>query len=187
MTNTTSPITTISTDIFLESWERQSQILLNLAGQVTEPLQNAKSSDDGMEIIQHLCHIHGCRSEWLGTISPAHQARLGSVGQWSKRSDNADNPEQSEQWVFTVTASWEEILQQLVVSSEAIRDAVREAIAEGKMKVGPYDHPVFFLQHMVWHEGYHVGLIMLALRLAGAEPAETWEEQNIWGLWRDAE
>jgi uncharacterized damage-inducible protein DinB len=172
----------INTEIFLESWDRQCTILHNLAGQVTEtpnaPLREAKSSDDGKTIREHLCHIHGCRHGWLGTVSPAHQATLGEVGQWAKHPDDA------EQWVFTITASWEEILHQLTLSAQAIRDAVAEAIAEGKTKVGPYDHPVFFLQHMLWHEGYHVGLIMLALRLAGAEPTEEWEEKNIWELWR---
>jgi uncharacterized damage-inducible protein DinB len=173
--------TVITTDIFLESWDRQSKILHNLAGQVTEPLQNAKASEDGKTIIQHLCHIHSCRREWLGTVSPVHQSQLGHVSQWSK------HPDHSEQWVLTITAGWEEILEQLTLSAQAVREGVAEAIAEGKTTVGPYDHPVFFLQHMLWHEGYHVGLIQLALRLAGAEPSEAWEENNIWGLWREAE
>jgi uncharacterized damage-inducible protein DinB len=181
MENSPTTISTISTDIFLESWDRQCQILSNLAGQVEEPLQSTKSSEDGKSIFEHLCHIHSCRHEWLGTVSPTHQARLGNVSYWSQHPDNA------EQWVLTITADWEEVLKQLNLSSTAIRDAVAEAIAEGKTKVGPYDHPVFFLQHMLWHEGYHIGLIMLALRLAGAEPADEWEEKNIWGLWRDSD
>jgi hypothetical protein len=37
---------------------------------------------------------------------------------------------------------------------------------------------------MVWHEGYHAGLILLALRNAGQEPTEEWDEYNIWALWR---
>ncbi|MGA2096413.1 MAG: DinB family protein [Candidatus Acidiferrum sp.] len=30
-----------------------------------------------------------------------------------------------------------------------------------------YDHAILFLQHMIWHEGYHQGQIKLALNLAG--------------------
>jgi len=30
-----------------------------------------------------------------------------------------------------------------------------------------YDHPILFLQHMIWHEGYHHGQIKLALKLMG--------------------
>ena len=37
---------------------------------------------------------------------------------------------------------------------------------------------------MVWHDGWHVGLIFLALRLNGQEPPEEWEEPNVWGQWR---
>jgi hypothetical protein len=37
---------------------------------------------------------------------------------------------------------------------------------------------------MIWHEGWHVGLIFLALRLAGEEPKQEWEEANVWGEWR---
>ena len=47
-----------------------------------------------------------------------------------------------------------------------------------------YDNPIPFLQHMVWHDGWHVGLIFLALRLNGQEPPEEWEEPNVWGQWR---
>lgn len=47
-----------------------------------------------------------------------------------------------------------------------------------------YDNPVLLLQHMIWHDGWHVGLIFLALRLNGQEPPEEWEEPNVWGQWR---
>lgn len=30
-----------------------------------------------------------------------------------------------------------------------------------------YDHPMFAIQHLIWHEGYHHGQIKLALKLNG--------------------
>ena len=36
----------------------------------------------------------------------------------------------------------------------------------------------------IWHDGWHVGLIFLGLRLNGQEPPEEWEEPNVWGQWR---
>jgi len=30
-----------------------------------------------------------------------------------------------------------------------------------------YDHPLLYLQHMIWHEGYHHGQIKLALKVMG--------------------
>lgn len=46
------------------------------------------------------------------------------------------------------------------------------------------NHPVLLLQHMLWHEGYHVGQIKLALKAMGYVMSEAEEERAIWGLWR---
>ena len=69
-------------------------------------------------------------------------------------------------------------------SASAVRQALAEALQEGRVKVGGYDHPVFFLQHLVFHEGWHIALIFLAFRLAGQEIPEEWEEARVWGEWR---
>ena len=46
-----------------------------------------------------------------------------------------------------------------------------------------YDHPILFLQHMVWHEGYHHGQIKLALK-AGGRPITDNEAGSVtWGVW----
>ena len=46
-----------------------------------------------------------------------------------------------------------------------------------------YDHPLLFLQHMIWHEGYHHGQIKLALKLAG----HPFDDEEIgpltWDVW----
>lgn len=34
---------------------------------------------------------------------------------------------------------------------------------------------------MIWHEGWHVWLIFLGLRLAEQEPPQEWEEEKVWG------
>jgi uncharacterized damage-inducible protein DinB len=65
-----------------------------------------------------------------------------------------------------------------------VRDWVAEKIGAGSQKCGNYDHPVHYLQHMVWHEGWHAGLIVLALRLAGHEPSEETESALVWNQWR---
>ena len=116
-----------------------------------------------MTIAEQLCHVHRVRCGWLGKVSPLHQARVGEL---------------------SPTSELFEIKNQLALSALAVRDATAEALARGTTKFGPYDHPVFFLQHMLWHEGYHFALISLALRNAGAEPSEDWEKTNVWGIWR---
>lgn len=62
-----------------------------------------------------------------------------------------------------------------------------DALGKGVTQFGWYDNPVLFIQHMVWHEGWHIGLIFLALRLAGQEIPEEWEETKVWGEWRTEE
>lgn len=37
---------------------------------------------------------------------------------------------------------------------------------------------------MVWHEGWHIGAILLALRVNGFDVTDEWEEENLWGQWR---
>jgi uncharacterized damage-inducible protein DinB len=47
-----------------------------------------------------------------------------------------------------------------------------------------YDHPVLLLQHLLWHEGYHVGQVMLALKAMGCPMADQEAEPLIWNVWR---
>ena len=44
-----------------------------------------------------------------------------------------------------------------------------------------YDRPVLFLQHMVWHEGYHHGQIKLALKIAGCPLTDEVACPVTWG------
>ncbi len=155
----------------LQSWDRQSRILLNLASLVTEENRRTKSSDDSSAIDMHLCHIHESRYWWLGKVSSKHQATLGDVVR-----------QEGDGWV--PIDDLDEIRTELGVSAKAVRDAVEEVMTAGGGPVGPYSHPFYFMQHMLWHEGYHFALVLLALRNAGCEPSEEWEEQNVWGIWR---
>jgi|GEM_PF-4118545 len=78
------------------------------------------------------------------------------------------------------------IREQLALSALAVDDALEQGLAHAG-PFSPYDHAIYFLQHLVWHEGYHAGLLLLALRNVGREPSEMWQEQHIWELWRGPE
>lgn len=52
-------------------------------------------------------------------------------------------------------------------SAKAVRNAVESLVLSGHEMTLHYDHPLFFLQHMLWHEGYHHGQIKLALKISG--------------------
>jgi uncharacterized damage-inducible protein DinB len=153
-------------DTLLQSWDRQAKIIANLASLVTEANRSAKPSADGWTLSEHLGHIHEVRRHWLAKASAKHAAELPHI--------ETHNPNLNLVDVRTA----------LDASAAAVRAALEEAVQSEVVQFGPYDSPIYFLQHMVWHEGYHAGLILLALRNAGQEPTEEWDEYNIWALWR---
>ncbi len=160
------------TEALLESWDRQCRILEAVASKIDESNRHAKPSEDGWPLDQQLAHIHGTRRYWLSQVSPSRAATL----------ESAYGPDEQ------ALPDLDAIKGHLRASGLAIREAVRELLEQGVEKVsgeyGTYDHPVIFLQHMVWHEGWHVGLIFLGLRLAGQDPSEEWQEEKVWGEWR---
>ena len=157
------------TAALLDSWDRQCRIVTALAGRVNESNKLAKPSPDGMPLFEQLAHIHLVRKYWLSQLDPDGSERLGKsyTKGWDGPIEDLDA-----------------IKQMLNESATAVRTAVEHALGDSKEKAGFYDNPVLFLQHMIWHEGWHVGLIVLGLRLAGDEPSEEWEETRVWGEWR---
>jgi uncharacterized damage-inducible protein DinB len=153
----------------LDSWDRQCRIVDAVASKVDESNRNVKPSEDGWPLYHQLAHIHLVRRYWLSQIDPERGNALGKSF--------------TDGWT-TPIEDLEAIKALLKESAVAIREAVGEHLKKETGPIGGYDHPVLFLQHMVWHEGWHVGLIFLGLRLAGQEPAEEWEEANVWGEWR---
>ncbi len=159
-------------ETLLESWDRQCKIVNAVATLIDEDNRHAQPSEDGWGLDQHLSHMHGVRRFFLSQVAPEHSAGLTSASQDS---------------LGTPLEDLDAIKACLVASEKAVRDAVKVALAKGGPMAGAnvtYDNPVLFLQHMVWHDGWHIGLIFLALRLNGQEPPEEWEEPNVWGQWR---
>jgi uncharacterized damage-inducible protein DinB len=70
-------------------------------------------------------------------------------------------------------------------SARVVRDAVKNRIETGKAMNLHYDHPILFLQHMLWHEGYHHGQIKLALKVAGRPLTDDVAGPITWDIWMD--
>ncbi|MBV6459787.1 MAG: hypothetical protein HONBIEJF_02940 [Fimbriimonadaceae bacterium] len=156
--------------LLLDSWNRNRRILANITSLVTDGNKEVKSSEDSFSIKEHLCHIHEVRHYWLGQVSKDEQAKLGDV--YSQEGDT---------WIPIDDLA--EIRRQLEISGQAVHDAVKERAGNGQ--AGAYDDAIYFLQHMLWHDGYHFACILVGLRNAGNEPTEEWDEANVWGVWRD--
>lgn len=161
------------TEALFDSWDRQCKIVNAVATLVDESNRHAKPSEDGWPLDKQLAHMHNTRKFWLSQVAPHHAASLGM-----SYLDEQGTP----------IADLDALRAYLKASGVAVGEAVREALGKGlgpmKGEHATYDNPVLLLQHMVWHDGWHVGLIFLALRLNGQEPQEEWEEPNVWGQWR---
>lgn len=160
------------TEALLDSWDRQCKIVEAVSTLITEGNRHVKPSEDGWPLDKHLAHMHNTRKFFLKQVAPELAAPLGR-----SYADDQGTP----------IADLNELKNMLNASGLAVREAVREGLAKGGPMKGEnvtYDNPVLLLQHMVWHDGWHVGLIFLALRLNGQEPPEEWEEPNVWGQWR---
>lgn len=71
-------------------------------------------------------------------------------------------------------------------SAKVLRDAVKRWVETGQsVKAGSpgYEHPILLLQHMIWHEGYHVGQMKLALKLTGIPMSDKDAGSVTWSIW----
>ncbi|HWD37453.1 MAG TPA: DinB family protein [Fimbriimonas sp.] len=153
----------------LEMWDRQSGMIANISRLIDDSSKQFLPSPDGWSIAKHLAHVHEVRYWWLTKVAPDLANNLGESFQ-----EDGETPLEDLQT----------IKDELAKSAHAVRTALERELRDETQQTGPYSHPVQYLGHMVWHEGWHAGIILLALRLNGREPAEQWEETNLWGIWR---
>ena len=168
--------TMTATEALLDSWNRQARIIDNLAGLVTPELLEAKADPNGWTIAFHFAHIHSTRRSWhmnaAGLEAPVGPSLYTVMGDGERMED------------YVPSHDVAEIRLRLSESAALVHDWTAEQIALGTQQAGNYDHPVLYMQHMLWHEGWHAGIIVLALRLAGIEPTDEEECAMIWDLWR---
>lgn len=156
-------------EALLDSWDRNCRIMDAIAGLVDEGTRKLTPSPDSWPLDKQLAHIHLTRHYFLKNVAPEVGKGIESsfVDGWQTPIDDLPKIKS--------------LLQQ---SGRAVRDVVKEGLRKEIGQAGWYDNIILFLQHQVWHEGWHAGQILLALRLAGKEPPEEWEEEKIWGEWR---
>ena len=164
------------TEALLDSWDRQCLIVSAVAEKIDNSNRHFKPSEDGMSLDAQLAHMHSVRKFFLSQVAMEHAEGLAT-----SYADKEGTP----------IANLDAIKANLKASGFAVREAVRDGLNKGCGSMSSehvtYDNPVLLMQHMVWHDGWHVGLIFLALRLNGQEPGEDWEEPNVWGHWRTEE
>ena len=148
----------------LDSWERNNTILVNLLRAVPEGGLEVRAMEGSPSVAQMFTHIHYVRLVFILEDAPKFAREM-----------------QKEEWV--AERDTDRIAQMLNESAEAVREAVKSKVEAGEEMNLHYDYPILFLQHMIWHEGYHHGQIKLALKIAGLGISDKEAGPGTWRVW----
>ncbi len=151
-------------DALLDSWDRNNRILVGFLGALPEGALELRAMEGSPSIAELYTHIHYVRLVFVSEDAPEH-AREMSKDEWRAERD----PARIAQW--------------LEESARAVREAVQGRLEAGREMDLHYDHPILFLQHMIWHEGYHHGQMKLALKLAGHPMPNELAGPLTWRVW----
>lgn len=153
-------------DAVLDSWDRNNTILVNLLRAVPEDGMEARAVAGSPSVGEMFMHMHYCRLIFLSEDAAEFAGELPQ-GEWRSERDR------------------DRMAAMLDESARRVRDAVKNRIEVGQEMKEHYDHPLLFLQHMVWHEGYHHGQIKLALKAAGKPFDDEAIGPVTWDVWMD--
>ena len=150
----------------LDSWDRNNTILVNLLRALPEGGLQARAMEGSPSVAEMFMHMNHVRLVFVSEDAPEFARELPAAEWRAERDRNR-------------------IAQMLDESAKVVRDAVKNKIETGgEMKIH-YDHPLLFLQHMIWHEGYHHGQIKLALK-AAEKPFDDEEIGPVtWDVWME--
>jgi uncharacterized damage-inducible protein DinB len=153
-------------EIVLDSWDRNGRILVNLLRSLPDGGLAARVTSGSPTVAEMFTHMHFVRLIFLSEDVPECALPL------PKR-----------EWL--PEGSPERIAEELERSAGAVRNAVESRIRSGREMNLHYDHPLLYLQHMIWHEGYHHGQIKLALKVTGLPFDDEKIGPLTWGIWMD--
>lgn len=151
-------------EALLDSWDRNNTILINLFRALPEATLEARAMDDSPSVGELFGHIHYVRLVFVSEDAPEFAAAVPE-NEWFVERDRA------------------RMIEMLNDSARVVRDAVESRLNAGREMNLHYDHPILFLQHMIWHEGYHHGQIKLALKLNGHPMPDEQAGPLTWDVW----
>jgi uncharacterized damage-inducible protein DinB len=137
---------------------------VNLLRVLPEGALEATAAPGSPSVGRLFTHIHYVRLVFVEEDAPEFAVELPAE-EWREERD----PERIAQW--------------LNESAGVVREAVKGRLESGRAMDRHYDHPILFLQHMIWHEGYHHGQIKLALKEAGLAVTDKLAGPVTWGVW----
>jgi len=157
-------------EALLDSWDRSNTILVNLLRVLPQGALQIRAMDGSPSVAQMLTHMHYVRLVLVSEDAPESAPSL-------------INNLPKEEWA--AERDPDRIAQMLNHSAKVVRDAAKGKLESGRAMNVRYDHPILFLQHLIWHEGYHHGQIKLALKLAGRPVDDKVAGPVTWHVWFD--
>jgi uncharacterized damage-inducible protein DinB len=154
----------------LDSWDRNNAILVNLLRVVPRGALQIRAIDGSPSVAEMLTHMHYVRLVLVAEDAPESAPNLAKE---LPREEWAAEPDP------------DRIAQMLNESAKVVRNAAKIKLESGRAMNVHYDHPILFLQHLIWHEGYHHGQIKLALKLAGRPVEDEVAGPVTWRVWFD--
>jgi uncharacterized damage-inducible protein DinB len=151
-------------EVLLDSWDRNNTILVNLLRAVPDGGMDARAVESSPSVAEMFGHIHYVRLVFVSEDAPEF-AREVPAEEWVAHQDR------------------NRIAQMLHESAKVVATAVRSRIEQGREMDLHYDHPILFLQHLIWHEGYHHGQIKLALKINGHAIPNKEAGPITWRVW----
>lgn len=150
--------------LVLDSWDRNNRILVNLLRALPPGGLDARAMPSSPTTAEMFAHMIYVRLIFVSEDAPEF-AGPGTPRDWVSETDP------------------ERLAAGLESSARAVRDAVENRLRSGKPMQLHYDHPLLFLEHMIWHEGYHHGQIKLALKISGIALANQEIGPLTWRVW----
>jgi uncharacterized damage-inducible protein DinB len=151
-------------EALLDSWGRNNTILVNLLRALPEGGLEARAMEGSPSVTELFMHIHYVRLVFVSEDAPEFARDLPKE-EWMAERDRG------------------RIAAMLNDSAMVVRNAVKGRVEAGRGLDLHYDHPILFLQHMIWHEGYHHGQIKLALKLTGRPLNDQKAGPVTWRVW----
>jgi len=153
-------------EAFLDSWERNNRILVNLLRALPAGGLEARARAGSPTVGEMIGHMHYVRLVLVSEDAP-ECAREMPADEWAAVRDVA------------------RMAEMLNESARGVREAVVRRMESGREMDVHYDHPILMMQHLIWHEGYHHGQIKLALLAAGLGLDDREAGRVTWHVWFD--
>lgn len=151
--------------VVLDSWDRNNRILVNLLRAIPQGGLEVRATPSSQNIGAVFAHLHYVRLVFVSEDAPEFAVPV-PLEEWQRYGHDR-----------------EQMAELLNQSAKVVGTAVEGRIASGRPMELHFDHPILFLQHMIWHEGYHHGQIKLALKQAGMPIPNEVAGPLTWRVW----